>query len=76
MVRFLIRKVSKGIKEGHFVVVATQGWEAKRFIVGLGFLHNPEFLKLLKESEEEFGFFPEGVLEIPCRPDELRSILG
>ncbi|XP_050228195.1 auxin-induced protein X10A-like [Mercurialis annua] len=83
IVRFIKGKVhaslslSKEIREGHFVVVATsQGWEPKRFLVELGFLHNPEFLKLLKQAEEEFGFSHEGALAIPCRPDELQSILG
>ncbi|EEF42909.1 calmodulin binding protein, putative [Ricinus communis] len=80
--RFIIGKIqaslslSQGMRKGHFVVVATQGWEPKRFIVELGFLNNPQFLRLLKQAEEEFGFSHEGALAIPCRPDELQSILG
>ena len=66
----------KGMREGHFVVVATLGWEPKRFTVELDFLNNPEFLRLLKQAEDEFGFSHDGALAIPCQPDELQSILG
>nr|AMQ09559.1 small auxin up regulated protein [Boehmeria nivea] len=68
--------LSKGVKQGHFVVIATEGWRPERFFVELGYLSNPEFLKLLKQAEEEFGFSHEGALEIPCRPDDLHRILG
>lgn len=64
------------VKEGHFVVIATEDWEPKRFVIQLGYLNNPEFLKLLKQAEEEFGFSQEGALAIPCRPDELQQILS
>ena len=33
-----------GVKQGYFVVVAT------KFVVELGYLNNPEFLKLLKQA--------------------------
>ncbi|KAH7511993.1 hypothetical protein FEM48_Zijuj12G0043000 [Ziziphus jujuba var. spinosa] len=67
---------SKGVKQGHFVVVATEGWKPKRFVLELGYLNDPEFLKLLEQAEEEFGFSQEGTLAIPCRPDDLQRILG
>lgn len=67
---------SKGVKQGHFVVIATEGWKPKRFVLELGYLHNPEFLKLLEQAEEEFGFSQKGALAIPCRPDDLQRILG
>lgn len=68
--------VFKGVKQGYFVVVATEGWKPERFVIELGFLNNLEFLKFLKQAEEEFGFSQEGTLAIPCRPDELRRIIG
>lgn len=68
--------VFKGVKQGYFVVVATEGWKPERFVIDLGYLNNPEFLKLLKQAEEEFGFSQEGTLAIPCRPDELHRIIG
>ncbi|CAJ2632562.1 auxin-responsive protein SAUR32-like [Trifolium pratense] len=66
----------KGVKQGHFVVIATQGWKAERFCIELGYLDHPEFVKLLKQAEEEFGFSQVGALEIPCEPDELKRIIG
>ncbi|XP_030495900.2 auxin-induced protein 6B-like [Cannabis sativa] len=67
--------LSRGVKQGHFVVIATEGRKPKRFVVELGYLNNPKFLKLLKQAEEEFGFSHEGALAIPCRPDDLQRIL-
>jgi SAUR family protein len=65
-----------GVKQGYFVVVATKGWKPERFVVELDYLNNPEFLKLLKQAEEEFGFSQEEALAIPCRPDDLERIIG
>ncbi|OVA06969.1 Auxin-induced protein [Macleaya cordata] len=67
--------VPEDVQEGHFAVFAVEGDEKKRFIFELGFLTNPGFLRLLEQAEEEFGFEQDGVLEVPCRPDELQSIL-
>ncbi|KAK3226572.1 hypothetical protein Dsin_006434 [Dipteronia sinensis] len=82
MLRSIVEKLQTGVpllklimREGHFVVIATKGWEPKRFVIELGYLNHPAFLKLLKQSEEEFGFCQEGALAIPCRPDELQKIL-
>lgn len=78
MLRFIVGKLqrlSKGVKQGHFVVIATRGWRAERFVIELGYLNDPEFLKLLKRAEEEFGFSHEGALEIPCHPDDLHRVL-
>ncbi|OVA06968.1 Auxin-induced protein [Macleaya cordata] len=68
--------VPEDVKEGHFAVFAVKGDEPKRFIVELDFLNNPAFLRLLEKAEEEFGFEQEGVLAVPCRPDELGKIVG
>lgn len=65
-----------GVKDGHFAVIAKGGREPQRFRIKLRYLHNPEFLKLLKQAEEEFGFSEEGAIGIPCRPDELQKILA
>ncbi|KAM3737128.1 hypothetical protein ACB098_09G032000 [Castanea mollissima] len=74
-----VRKSSNGIlgvKQGYFVVVAIEGWKPERFVVELGYLNIPEFLKLFKQVEEEYGFSHEGALAIPCRPDDLERIIG
>ncbi|XVF55506.1 hypothetical protein PTKIN_Ptkin06aG0041500 [Pterospermum kingtungense] len=79
MLRFIAGKLQGRpslSREGHFVVIATEGKEPKRFVIKLDYLNNPEFLKLLKQAEEEYGFSQEGVLELPCPPDELQRILS
>lgn len=63
------------VKEGHFVVHTFNDGKLKRFIIELDYLAHPGFLKLLKLAEEEFGFQQEGVLVIPCGPNELQRIL-
>ncbi|CAK7343150.1 unnamed protein product [Dovyalis caffra] len=63
------------VKKGHFAVTAIKGEEPKRFIVELNYLTNPDFLSLLEQAKEEYGFKQEGVLAVPCRPEELQKIL-
>ncbi|KAK4386384.1 Acylphosphatase [Sesamum angolense] len=69
--------VPDDVQEGHFAVLAVENEEEKpmRFVVELGVLNNPAFLRLLKLAEEEYGFQQKGVLTIPCRPNELQRIL-
>ncbi|XP_034221170.1 auxin-responsive protein SAUR50 [Prunus dulcis] len=67
--------VPEDVKEGHFAVFAVKGKEAERFVVKLESLKNPEFLRLLEEAEEEYGFEQKGALAVPCRPEELHKIL-
>ncbi|MED6223432.1 hypothetical protein PIB30_073892 [Stylosanthes scabra] len=68
---------STGVKQGHFVVIATQGWKPERFFVKLSYLDHPEFVKLLEQAEEEFGFSQVGALEIPCEPGKMiRCFVG
>ncbi|KAK7392464.1 hypothetical protein VNO78_20903 [Psophocarpus tetragonolobus] len=63
------------VREGYFAVLAIKGGEPKRFIVGLHYLNDPAFLRLLDQAQEEFGFKQKGALEIPCQPLELQNIL-
>ncbi|KAK2654970.1 hypothetical protein Ddye_008022 [Dipteronia dyeriana] len=67
--------VPDDVNEGHFVVVAVKGEETQSFVVELGYLKNPKFLRLLEQAEEEYGFKQNGALTLPCRPDELQKIL-
>ncbi|KAK3226570.1 hypothetical protein Dsin_006432 [Dipteronia sinensis] len=67
--------VPDDVKEGHFVVFAVKGEETERFVIELCLLTSPEFLRLLEEAEEEFGFKQKGALTIPCRPQELHRII-
>jgi SAUR family protein len=69
------KMVPGDVKKGHFAVTATKGEEPKRFIMELHHLTNPDFLSLLEQAKEEYGFQQEGVLAVPCRPEELQKIL-
>lgn len=64
------------VKEGHFVVhTVNENGEVKRFVIEMSYLAHPEFIRLLEHAAEEFGFEQEGVLAVPCRPNELTRIL-
>ncbi|GAB2229637.1 hypothetical protein Droror1_Dr00013885 [Drosera rotundifolia] len=65
----------RGARCGYFVVIAAAGDEPRKFVVGLDLLNDPEFLVLLKQAEEEFGFKHEGALALPCQPEELQRII-
>ncbi|XP_016673076.1 auxin-responsive protein SAUR36 [Gossypium hirsutum] len=52
-----------------------KGEETQRFLIELDHLTNPEFLSLLDQAREEYGFHQKGVLTLPCRPQELQEIL-
>lgn len=67
--------VPKDVKKGHFAVVAVKGGKPKRFVLELGYLSNPEFLSLLKQAEQEYGFQQKGILAVPCPPEELQNVL-
>lgn len=67
--------VPEDVPEGHFAVLAIEGDEVGRFIVDLGYLNEPTFLRLLEKAEEEYGFGQKGALTIPCQPQELQKIL-
>ena len=67
--------VPEDVKEGHFVVLAVNDKEPKRFVVSLSCLSHPVFLRLLELAEEEFGFNQEGALAIPCRASELERVI-
>ncbi|KAK4343038.1 hypothetical protein RND71_038854 [Anisodus tanguticus] len=68
--------VPKDVKEGHFAVFSVNPEEKpQRFVVELQCLTHPSFLKLLKEAEDEYGF-RQGVLEFPCRAEELEKVLA
>nr|DAD28543.1 TPA_asm: hypothetical protein HUJ06_030011 [Nelumbo nucifera] len=68
-------ELPEDVKEGHFVVLAVDCDQPKRFVLELAYLSHPEFLKLLEQAEEEFGFNQKGALAIPCRPEDLQRIL-
>lgn len=70
------RRVSTDVKRGHFAVVAVKGGKPKKFIVEMDNLSNPAFLSLLEQAEQEFGYQQQGVLAVPCRPEELQDVIS
>ncbi|XP_020233373.1 auxin-induced protein 6B [Cajanus cajan] len=67
--------VPNDVRKGYFAVLAIKDGETKRFVVELDYLTSPEFLGLLDQAQEEYGFKQQGTLEVPCRPQELQKIL-
>lgn len=66
---------SKDVKKGHFVVIAEDEDEIKRFVVPLRFLTNPMFVRLLEQAAEKYGFNGNGALTVPCRPNEIQMLM-
>ncbi|CAK8576191.1 unnamed protein product [Lathyrus sativus] len=66
---------SKDVKRGHFVVIAEDEEEIKRFFVPLRFLTNPMFVRLLEKAAEKYGFNGNGALTVPCRPNEFQMLM-
>ncbi|XP_058784244.1 auxin-responsive protein SAUR32-like [Vicia villosa] len=67
--------VAEEVREGYFTVIAVKDGEIKRFIIGLEYLSDPEFLGLLDQAREEYGFIQKGAIFVPCRPQQLQTIL-
>ncbi|MBA0684405.1 hypothetical protein Goari_025992 [Gossypium aridum] len=63
------------LRKDFLTVFAVKGEETQRFLIELNHLTNPEFLSLLDQAREEYGFHQKGVLTLPCRPQELQEIL-
>ncbi|WOK95337.1 auxin-induced protein 15A-like [Canna indica] len=60
------------VPKGHFVVYV--GERRSRFIVPISYLDRPEFQRLLRQAEEEFGFKHHMGLTIPCDEVAFRSL--
>ncbi|KAF7818647.1 auxin-responsive protein SAUR72-like [Senna tora] len=66
--------VPEDVREGHFAVVAVKGEERKRFIVKLECLSNPEFMILLEQAKEEYGFGQKGALVLPYQNSAINLL--
>lgn len=60
------------VPKGHFAVYV--GHNRTRYIVPISFLTRPEFQILLQRAEEEFGFYHDMGLTIPCEEDVFESL--
>ncbi|KAL1533306.1 Protein SMALL AUXIN UP-REGULATED RNA 51 [Salvia divinorum] len=61
------------VPKGHFVVYV--GHNRSRYIVPISILSRPEFVSLLHQAEEEFGFDHDMGLTIPCDEQVFQSFL-
>ncbi|CAH9091209.1 unnamed protein product [Cuscuta epithymum] len=62
------------VPEGHFVVYV--GETRRRYIVPISWLSHPEFQRLLRRAEEEFGFSHDMGLTIPCHEQYFCSLIS
>ncbi|KAL4578987.1 hypothetical protein LXL04_015122 [Taraxacum kok-saghyz] len=60
------------VPKGHFVVYV--GENRSRYIIPISFLSHPDFLTLLHQAEEEFGFDHDMGLTIPCQEQTTGDI--
>lgn len=62
----------RDVPKGHFAVYV--GDSRSRYIVPITLLSHPDFLCLLHQSEEEFGFHHGMGITIPCEEVVFRSL--
>lgn len=60
------------VPKGHFAVYV--GENRTRYIVPISFLSHPEFQCLLRGAEEEFGFYHDKGLTLPCEEVVFQSL--
>ncbi|XP_010444818.1 PREDICTED: auxin-induced protein 15A-like [Camelina sativa] len=63
-----------GVPKGHFVVYV--GHSRSRHVIPISFLTHPIFQMLLQQSEEEFGYFQDSGLTIPCDEHFFQSLIS
>nr|XP_018461485.1 PREDICTED: auxin-induced protein 6B-like [Raphanus sativus] len=65
---------SKGVSKGHFVVYV--GLSRSRHVIPISFLVDYFVYMLLRQSEEEFRFYQDNGLTIPCDEDFFLSLIS
>ncbi|GLJ21135.1 hypothetical protein SUGI_0386540 [Cryptomeria japonica] len=45
--------------------------EVTRFVIPIFLLNHPLFMDFLEDAQHEFGFVQEGILRVPCSPQEF-----
>lgn len=51
------------------------GPELRRFVIPTSYLSMPDFKALMERMAEEFGYYQEGGLQIPCEEEQFEEIL-
>ncbi|CAL1404191.1 unnamed protein product [Linum trigynum] len=76
--------VPEDVKKGHFAVeVKNDGGgdeqvtkATRRVVVPLRCLKDPQFVKLLEQAADEYGFRCQGTVAVCCRPADLERVLA
>ncbi|GLJ21131.1 hypothetical protein SUGI_0386500 [Cryptomeria japonica] len=69
--KILYKWVSDDIPRGYVAVRVGKENELTRFVIPIFLLNHPLFMDLLEEAQDEFGFVQEGILRVPCSPQEF-----
>ncbi|KAL3651268.1 hypothetical protein CASFOL_004270 [Castilleja foliolosa] len=70
------RREARDTPKGSVAVTVGKGTEQQRFVIPLMYVNHPLFMDLLKEAEEEYGFYHVGPINIPCHVEEFRHVRG
>ncbi|XP_074557847.1 protein SMALL AUXIN UP-REGULATED RNA 9-like [Curcuma longa] len=70
------RRPPADVPKGHFAVYVVGEQRRSRFVVPISSLEHPEFQRLLRLAEEEFGFEHRDGLTVPCDELAFRSLLA
>ncbi|GLJ21134.1 hypothetical protein SUGI_0386530 [Cryptomeria japonica] len=66
------KRRSDDIPKGCVAVrVGKENDEVTRFVIPIFLLNHPLFMDFLEEAQDEFGFMQEGILRVPCSPQEF-----
>ncbi|GAB2233958.1 hypothetical protein Droror1_Dr00003188 [Drosera rotundifolia] len=64
------------VKKGYVPMMVGNGRVQEKFMVRTKYMTDPSILALLEMSADEFGYWQQGVLRIPCEPDYFREIIN
>jgi SAUR family protein len=68
------RQQDVGVPRGHFPVYV--GERRCRFVLPIACLEHPDFLVLLRMAEEEFGFYHDAAITLPCDEAVSEALLA
>ncbi|GLJ21133.1 hypothetical protein SUGI_0386520 [Cryptomeria japonica] len=69
--KLLYKRRSDDIPNGCVAVQVGKENEVTRFVIPIFLLNHQLFLDFLEEAQHEFGFMHEGILRVPCSPQEF-----
>ncbi|XP_075476447.1 auxin-responsive protein SAUR32-like [Primulina tabacum] len=66
----------RNVPKGCLAITVGQGPEQRRFIIPVIYVNHPLFTQLLKDAEEEYGFYQRGTINIPCHVEDFCEVRG